>query len=63
LQSHGIGAAIIETVAAAAHARGRPLVLRVLKVNGRARQFYERLGMHVTGELPRHWAMELPPPA
>jgi 2-phosphosulfolactate phosphatase len=62
LQSHGIGAAIIEIVAATAHARGRPLVLRVLKVNDRARQFYERLGMRVSGELPRHWALELPPP-
>ena len=37
-------------------------MLRVLKVNERARQFYERLGLQVSGELPRHWAMELPPP-
>jgi 2-phosphosulfolactate phosphatase len=62
LQSHGIGGAIVEVLAAAAHARGRPLVLRVLKVNDRARRFYERLGMQVSGELPRHWAMELPAP-
>jgi 2-phosphosulfolactate phosphatase len=62
LQSHGIGGAIVEVLAAAAHARGRPLVLRVLKVNDRARRFYERLGMQVSGELARHWAMELLPP-
>jgi 2-phosphosulfolactate phosphatase len=62
LQSHGIGEAIVAFVAATAHARGRPLGLRVLKVNPRALKFYERLGLHVSGELPRHWAMELPPP-
>ncbi len=62
LQSRGIGGAIVELLAATAHARRRPLVLRVLKVNERALQFYERLGLHVSGELPRHWAMELSPP-
>jgi 2-phosphosulfolactate phosphatase len=63
LQSRGIGGAVVELLAATAHARGRPLVLRVLKVNDRARRFYERLGLQVSGELPRHWALELPPPA
>ena len=63
LQSRGIGGAIVELLAATAHARGRPLVLRVLKVNERARRFYERLGLQVSDELPRHWALELPPPA
>jgi len=63
LQSRGIGGAIVEVLAAAAHARGRPLGLRVLKVNDRARSFYERLGLQITGEFPRHWAMELPAPA
>jgi 2-phosphosulfolactate phosphatase len=62
LQSRGIGRAIVGFVASAAHARGHPLVLRVLKVNPRARQFYERLGLQVTGELPRHWSMTLPLP-
>jgi 2-phosphosulfolactate phosphatase len=63
LQSRGIGGAIVELLASTAHARGRPLVLRVLKVNDRALRFYERLGLHVTGVLPRHWTMELPVPS
>jgi 2-phosphosulfolactate phosphatase len=63
LQSRGLGRRIVELLASSAHARGRALVLRVLKVNGRARQFYERLGMHVTGDLPHHWTMALPPSA
>jgi ribosomal protein S18 acetylase RimI-like enzyme len=60
-QREGIGTRIIELFAAAAHARGRALVLRVLKVNPRALRFYERLGLQVTGELPHHWSMALPP--
>ena len=62
MQSHGIGGAIVEVLAAAAHARGRSLVLRVLKVNNRKRQFYERAGLQVTGESPHHWTMALPNP-
>jgi ribosomal protein S18 acetylase RimI-like enzyme len=56
-QGRGLGTRIVELLAAAAHARGRALVLRVLKVNGRARRFYERIGLEVTGELPHHWSM------
>ena len=62
-QSRGLGTRIVELVAAVAHARGRALVLRVLKVNRRAQQFYERLGLQVTGELPHHRSMALPPPS
>jgi 2-phosphosulfolactate phosphatase len=61
LQSRGLGRAIVGLLASAAHRRGRALTLRVLKVNPRARQFYERLGLQVTGERPRHWTMALPP--
>lgn len=61
-QSEGIGTRIVELFAAAAHARGRVLVLRVLKVNSRALAFYERLGLTVTGDLQHHWSMALPPP-
>ncbi|MDQ1534810.1 MAG: hypothetical protein QOF28_2571, partial [Actinomycetota bacterium] len=57
LQGRGIGTRIVELLASAAHARGRALVLRVLKVNGRAQRFYERSGFEVTGELPHHWSM------
>jgi ribosomal protein S18 acetylase RimI-like enzyme len=62
-QGEGIGRRIVELFATAAHARGRALVLRVLKVNDRALQFYERLGLRVTGDLQHHWSMALPPPS
>ena len=62
MQSRGLGGAIVELLAAAAHARDGPLVLRVLKVNPRARRFYERMGLQTTGELLHHWSMALPPP-
>lgn len=47
----GLGAAVMRRVLAD-HAR---VILRVLKVNERARRFYERLGFHVVGESERHW--------
>jgi len=61
MQSRGLGGSIVELLAAAAHAQGRPLVLRVLKVNDRARRFYERLGLRATTELEFHWWMTWPP--
>ena len=60
-QGRGLGSRLVELVAATAHARGRTLVLRVLKVNPRAQRFYERLGFGVTGELQHHWSMAAPP--
>jgi ribosomal protein S18 acetylase RimI-like enzyme len=36
---------------------GRPLALRVLKGNLRARYLYQRLGFGVTGENDRHYIM------
>jgi ribosomal protein S18 acetylase RimI-like enzyme len=62
-QSAGLGAAIVGLLAGVAHARGRPLALRVLKVNTRAQQFYERLGFVVTGTVEPQWTMALPPRA
>jgi len=58
-QSRGLGARIVDVLATAAHARGLPLVLQVLKVNPRARAFYEGLGLRVTGESQYHWPMTL----
>lgn len=60
LQGGGLGAQIVDLLAATAHGRGRALVLRVLKVNVRARRFYERLGLGVTGELEHHFSMSRP---
>jgi 2-phosphosulfolactate phosphatase len=60
-QGRGLGARVMTVLATAAHARGLPLVLQVLKTNPRARGFYERFGLRVTGESSYHWPMELAP--
>jgi 2-phosphosulfolactate phosphatase len=59
-QRAGLGARLVGVLASAAHAQNLPLVLQVLKTNPRARRFYERLGLRVSGESPFHWPMELP---
>ncbi len=56
-QGHGLGAALVREVMAAARARGLPLRLRVLRVNP-ARRLYERLGFEVTGQTATHFEME-----
>ncbi|HEX4492142.1 MAG TPA: GNAT family N-acetyltransferase, partial [Acidimicrobiia bacterium] len=48
-QSIGLGARLVGLLATAAHAHDLPLVLQVLKTNPRARRFYERVGLRVTG--------------
>ncbi len=52
--------AVLDRIARAEEARGlgRPVRLRVLKVNPRARAFYERLGFRRTGETDTHDLME-----
>ena len=52
-QGRGIGTALINDLLA----RGRPVELGVLKMNGDARRLYERLGFRVTGETERHYHM------
>ena len=49
-QGHGIGSAVMQTVLARARAKQKSIALRVYKTNVRARQFYERLGFHMTSE-------------
>jgi ribosomal protein S18 acetylase RimI-like enzyme len=61
-QSTGVGSRLVAVLARAAHARGVPLVLQVLKTNPRALRFYERMGLRVNGESQFHWPMELAPP-
>lgn len=53
-QRHGLGAALVETVVAAA--APLPVELAVLRVNP-ARALYERLGFHVVEETATHFRM------
>ncbi len=57
-QSRGIGAACMMRVIEDAEALKLPVRLRVLKVNGRAIVFYERLGFKSIGENDTHLLME-----
>jgi ribosomal protein S18 acetylase RimI-like enzyme len=56
-QCQGIGTYITQMLVNAACARGRGVVLSVLKVNERARRLYERLGFEVASESSRHYRM------
>jgi GNAT superfamily N-acetyltransferase len=58
-QRRGIGTATIQAVVAAAHARGKPVRLQVLKVNP-ARALYGRLGFVEFGETDLHYLMIAP---
>ena len=57
-QGKGIGHRCMMVVMDEARAQGMPVRLRVLKVNPRARAFYERLGFTRTGETDTHDLME-----
>lgn len=56
----GIGSRVLQSVLADARASGKPVRLRVLKVNQRARALYERLGFRVIDEAPERFFMESP---
>lgn len=56
-QRRGIGSAVMKALLAEADQRGKPVALRVLKVNIRARDLYQRLGFGVTGETDTHYIM------
>lgn len=58
-QSRGVGSACVGLLADEARGLGLPLRLRVLRVNPRARMFYERLGFRLVGESATHLAFEL----
>jgi ribosomal protein S18 acetylase RimI-like enzyme len=58
VQGRGLGTAVLLEVLAAARRRGVPVRLQVLRVNGRARRWYERLGFAVTGETATHVRLE-----
>jgi len=54
----GIGSAVLQSVLADARMRAKPVRLRVLRVNERARALYERHGFRVVEEAPERFFME-----
>jgi GNAT superfamily N-acetyltransferase len=57
-QGKGVGRRCMLRVMNEARERGLPVRLRVMKVNPRARTFYERLGFASRGETETHTLME-----
>jgi ribosomal protein S18 acetylase RimI-like enzyme len=53
-QGQGIGSSVVRSVMDRALASGKPLLLRVLHVNQRARALYERLGFAPFKEIETH---------
>jgi len=56
----GVGAALVGDVIDRARRSGKPVALRVMKVNP-ARRLYERLGFRITGESETHFWMRWSP--
>ena len=56
-QNKGIGTTVIQTLLQKANQHGKPVALKVLKVNLPARSLYQRLGFGVTGEDTTHYIM------
>lgn len=54
----GIGSQVLQSVLADARARHKPVRLRVLRVNERARALYGRHGFRVVEEAPERFFME-----
>jgi ribosomal protein S18 acetylase RimI-like enzyme len=61
-QGRGIGSSLLRTVLDEAAASDRPVLLRVLHANPRARAFYERLGFACVDEIETHAYMRWDPP-
>jgi ribosomal protein S18 acetylase RimI-like enzyme len=59
-QGKGVGRACMLLIMEEAQQLRLPVRLRVLKVNPRARAFYERLGFRCTGERDTHDSMQWP---
>lgn len=58
----GLGAALVRSLVAAAHAAGKPMRASVAKSNSGSLRFNLRLGAVITSETPTHWAIEWPIP-
>jgi GNAT superfamily N-acetyltransferase len=57
-QGDGLGARCMALIIAEAEVLGLPVRLRVMKVNPRAKVFYERLNFTVVSEINTHFTME-----
>ncbi len=57
-QNKGIGADIMRTIIEEAKSKSKAVKLQVLKVNKRAKKFYERLGFTHCGENETHFQMK-----
>lgn len=57
-QGGGLGARCMALIVAEAKSLGLPVRLRVMKVNPRAKAFYERLNFTVASETETHFMME-----
>ena len=62
-RNQGIGRSLICQVLDQGRQLGKPVRLRVLRVNDRARKLYESLGFRVISELPERFVMETLPRA
>ena len=60
-QGRGIGTSLINVFLDEARDQGNDVTLQVLKVNGRARQLYERLGFSTVAETDTHVLMKAAP--
>ena len=60
-QSRGVGTAVVGDILSEADDTVRPVRLRVLRVNERARTFYERFGFDVVETTETHVVMERTP--
>ena len=56
-RGQGIGSQVLEGVLKNARAQGKPVTLRVLRLNRRAQVLYEKHGFHVTEESPERLVM------
>ncbi len=56
-RGHGIGSEVLQGVLHRARAKGKPVTLRVLKVNKRAQALYAKHGFRVTEETPERLFM------
>lgn len=56
-QNEGIGERLMKEIIAEAGSKGLPVKLQVLKVNSRAKKFYENLGFAVSAETEKHFQM------
>jgi ribosomal protein S18 acetylase RimI-like enzyme len=62
-RNQGIGRSLICQVLDQAKELGKPVRLRVLRVNNRARRLYESLGFRVVSEMPERFVMQAFPRA